>query len=78
MQYSIDEFKVNNNILYINGWVHAQNYKILIRNGEEEQELKDRIPRFDISMKFHEKIDDNGYGFKGEVSFKNKISVSFR
>lgn len=75
MQYSIDEFKVNNNILYINGWVHAQNYKILIRNGEEEQELRDRIPRFDISMKFHEKIDDNGYGFKGEVSFKNKISV---
>lgn len=75
MQYNIDEFKVNDNKLYINGWVHKNNYKIIIQNGEEEKELKDRVPRFDISMKFHEKVDDNEYGFKGEISFKNKISI---
>ena len=76
MQHSIDEYKINNNKIYLCGWVHSDDYKIVIHSNDEQKELEERVSRFDISMKFHEKIDDNNYGFKEEVEFNKRIKVA--
>lgn len=73
MNYNIDDFKINNNKIYINGWAHFEKYKIIIQSGEENKYLDNYISRYDINMLFHEKIEDNLYGFKQEVEFNNKI-----
>ena len=73
MNYNIDDFKINNNKIYINGWAHFDKYKIIIQSGEENKYLDNYTSRYDINMLFHEKIEDNLYGFKQEVEFNNKI-----
>ena len=73
MNYNIDDFKINNNKIYINGWAHFEKYKIIIQSGEENKYLDNYTSRYDINMLFHEKIEDNLYGFKQEVEFNNKI-----
>ncbi len=73
MEYNIDEYKTNNNILFINGWVHDNNYKIIIVSNDEEKVVSKYQSRYDICMNFHEKIEDNNYGFKEELSFSKKI-----
>ncbi|MBO6145234.1 MAG: glycosyltransferase [Bacilli bacterium] len=75
MNFSIDECKINNNKVFINGWAHFDKYKILLVSNDEEKEITEYIPRYDICMAFHEKIEENMYGFKEEVIFKNNIKV---
>src|SRR5574344_1389871 len=77
MQFSIDEYKINKNKIYVNGWAHFDNYKIKIVSNGEEKEINNFNSRYDISMLFHEKIDENNYGFKEEISFNDKIKVAY-
>ena len=73
MNEHIDEYKVNGNKLYLNGWVHENRYKIKVVVEEEEQYIQHYISRYDINLNFHEKIEDNQYGFQEELVFSNKI-----
>ena len=76
MTYNIDEYKINQNKVFINGWVHSDHYKVIVVSNEEEKEIKQYHSRYDICMKFHEKIEDNRYGFKEEITFhKNTKKV---
>lgn len=73
MEFNIDEYKISNNMVYLNGWVHLEKYKIkLISNGEIKY-IDKFNSRYDICMLFHEKIEDNNYGFKEEIKFSKKI-----
>ena len=73
MNFSIDEYKINGNKIYINGWAHFEKYKVIVSNGNEEKEISSYIPRYDICMAFHEKITENNYGFKEEIEFSSKL-----
>lgn len=75
MNFNIDEYKINGNRIYINGWAHFDDYKILLVSNNEEHTIEQYDSRYDICMLFHEKIDNNKYGFKEEICFKNKIKV---
>lgn len=77
MDFSIDEYKINGNKIYLNGWAHFNNYKIIVVSEKEQKEFKNYQSRYDICMFFHEKIDENNYGFKGELEFKNKVKVAY-
>ena len=76
MEYNIDEYKVNNNKLFLNGWVHEDNYKLIAIVNDEEKTIKKYQSRYDICMKYHEKIEDNHYGFKEELIFKSKVKYA--
>lgn len=73
MEYNIDEYKVNGKKIYINGWAHFDKYKIKVVSGEEIKEVKKYESRYDINKLFHEKIQDNNYGFKEEIEFIKPI-----
>ena len=40
MEFNVDEYKINNNKIYINGWAHYDKYKIIIKSDDEVKELK--------------------------------------
>ena len=73
MDFNIDEYKINGKKIYINGWAHFNDYKIKIISNNETKEIKNYESRYDISKRFHEKIEDNHYGFKEEVEFNLPI-----
>ncbi len=73
MDFNIDEYKINNNKLYLNGWAHFDNYQIKVVSGEETKYIDHFFSRYDICMTFHEKIQDNSYGFKEELTFSKKL-----
>ncbi len=73
MDFNIDEYKINQNNLYIKGWAHFDTYKIVLVSNHEEKEVKDYQSRYDVCMSFHEKIEDNKYGFCEEINFSNPI-----
>lgn len=73
MEFNVDEYKINNNKIYINGWAHYDKYKIIIKSDDEVKELKKYDSRYDINKLFHEKIQDNNYGFKEEIEFTKNI-----
>lgn len=73
MNYNIDEYKINHNKLYLNGWVHCDHYTIKVISGEESKTINHYVSRYDICMAFHEKIEDNHYGFNEELTFQFKI-----
>lgn len=75
MDYGIDEYKVTGKNFYIKGWVHLDKYKMIIKSGDEEKEFDTHESRYDICKHFHEKIDDNNYGFKYETTFKSNINI---
>lgn len=76
MEFNIDEFKINGNKLYLSGWVHHDKYKIKVVSNDEEKIITKHLPRYDINMTFHEKIEENNYGFKEEIEFSKKIKVA--
>lgn len=73
MDFSIDEYKINGKKIYINGWAHFDDYKIKIISNKEIREVETYQSRYDINKRFHEKIEDNRYGFKEEVEFEFPI-----
>ena len=73
MDFNIDEYKINGKKIYINGWAHFNDYKIKIISNNETKKKKNYESRYDISKRFHEKIEDNHYGFKEEVEFNLPI-----
>ena len=75
MMFNIDEYKITGKKIYINGWAHFDNYKIKVTSGEEIKEVKNYESRYDINKLFHEKIQDNNYGFKEEVEFNKTIKT---
>ena len=75
MEFNIDEYKITGKKIYINGWAHSDNYKIKVTSGEEIKEVKNYESRYDINKLFHEKIQDNNYGFKEEIEFTKTIKT---
>ncbi len=73
MEFNIDECKINKNNVYISGWCHKTKYKIKVVSKGEEKYIQNYIPRFDICIAFHEKIDNNCYGFKEELTFDDNV-----
>ena len=73
MNFNIDEYKINDNKIYINGWCHEDNYKIVISSNNEKKVINNYQSRYDICNLFKEEIKDNKYGFKDEIVFSNKI-----
>lgn len=61
---SLEEEKKSTRI-YLKGWVHKQDYKIVIKTrGEKIIEECKYASRYDINKAFHEKIEENNYGFE--------------
>lgn len=73
MEYLFDECKVSGKNVYVKGWIHRKDYKLILKSGNEERLVKVRVPRYDICVKFAEKVADNDYGFKEEVTFSKKV-----
>ena len=76
MNFNIDDYKVNGKKIFISGWAHFDKYKVEITSGNDTKTVKNYQSRYDINMLFHEKIDENEYGFKEEIEFEKNIKLA--
>lgn len=59
------EIQGNKTRVFIKGWVHSNYYKVVVKsNNQILCESKKYLPRYDINKEFHEKIEDNNYGYE--------------
>lgn len=78
MEYNIEQSKIQDNFIYIKGWAHFNQYKIkLVINKTNEIIITPNENRYDICMNFHEKVEDNCYGFNIEQVVDTKVKTVF-
>lgn len=74
MEYSIEEINVDHKSLYIKGWVHENKYKLkIVVNNKIVEFLEQYESRYDVSLNYKEKIENNNYGFNNEIIFDENI-----
>lgn len=71
--FNIDRYKVNENILFIEGWIHRSYSKIIVVSSGETKVIDNFVPRHDITLQFNEEKTKENYGFKQEFIFSKKV-----
>lgn len=70
------KIKENKTKIYLKGWVHCQDYKIVVKNKNSKNvlyEFEGTNSKYDVCLYYNEPIEDNNYGFDSKKLVDEKL-----